>query len=96
VGGKTETREFKKRDQFGPELLYFSDCVLKDKEPEPSGVEGLNDVRIVEAIYESAQSGQAVKLKGLRKTSRPSLRQEIRRPPVRKPRRIRVEAPTRQ
>ena len=28
-------------DQFAPELLYFSDRILKDREPEPSGEEGL-------------------------------------------------------
>ena len=48
---KTRIRKFPKRDQFAAELVYFSDCILQDKEPEPSGVEGLADVRIMEASY---------------------------------------------
>ncbi len=37
LGEKTSTRTFPKRDQFAAELIYFSDCILKNKEPEPSG-----------------------------------------------------------
>ena len=32
-------------DQFTPELVYFSQCIMDDIEPEPSGEEGLCDVR---------------------------------------------------
>ena len=46
VGEKTKTHTFPKRDQFAAQIMYFSDCILKDKEPEPNGVEGLADVRI--------------------------------------------------
>src|SRR3954469_18004554 len=38
TGGKTRTRIFAKRDQFAADIAYFSDCILKNKEPEPSGV----------------------------------------------------------
>jgi glucose-fructose oxidoreductase len=55
IGRKTKTKTFRKRDQFAAELIYFSDCILQDKEPEPSALEGLADVRVVRAIYESAQ-----------------------------------------
>ena len=41
VGGKTQAKEFRKKDQVAAELVYFSDCVLEGKEPEPSGMEGL-------------------------------------------------------
>ena len=51
VDGKTtRARAFPKRDQFAPELLYFSDCIRKDREPEPSGREGLADVRVIRAL----------------------------------------------
>jgi len=60
VNGKTTRKRIGKRDQFAAELRYFSDCVLKDREPEPSGEEGMQDVRIVEALYESAETGKAV------------------------------------
>ena len=49
-------------DQFAAELSYFSTCILHDREPEPSGVQGLQDVRLVEAIYRSARDGRPVTL----------------------------------
>ena len=39
IDGNTRTKSVGKRDQFAPELLYFSDCILKDTQPEPSGEE---------------------------------------------------------
>jgi predicted dehydrogenase len=51
IKGKTRERTFSKRDQFAPELLYFSDCVINGEEPEPSGREGLADVRIIRARW---------------------------------------------
>jgi glucose-fructose oxidoreductase len=38
---KTKERVFPQRDQFAAELVYFSDCILNNGEPEPSGEEGL-------------------------------------------------------
>ena len=60
IEGKTTRKRIGKRDQFAPQLLYFSDCILKNREPEPSGEEGLQDVRIVQALYKSARTGKAV------------------------------------
>jgi len=85
IGGKEQTRSFARRDQFAPELLYFSDCILRNREPEPSGIEGLMDVRIIEALHRSARTGEAVKLSERDKQKRPSPRQELQRPPVQKP-----------
>ena len=70
VNGKTTRKRIGKRDQFAPELLYFSDCILKDREPEPSGEEGLQDVRIVQALYESAETGKAVGHPAVRRSGR--------------------------
>ena len=93
VKGKKREQVFARRDQFGPELVYFSDCILERVDPEPSGREGLADVRVIRAIYESARTGSAVRLSGFEKRHRPSLEQEIHRPPVKKPRAIRVRKP---
>jgi glucose-fructose oxidoreductase len=92
VGGKTTRKQIGKRDQFAPQLLYFSDCILKDREPEPSGEEGLQDVRIVRALYESAETGKAVALSPLQKTKRPTGRQRIVRPGIEKPELIKVQS----
>jgi predicted dehydrogenase len=92
--GKKRRIAFAKRDQFAPELAYFSDCILRDREPEPSGEEGLADVRVIQALYRSARTGRAVKLAVQRARRQPSMRQEITRPGVRMPRLVRATPPS--
>jgi predicted dehydrogenase len=94
VGEKTTRKRIGKRDQFAAELLYFSDCILKNRNPEPSGQEGLQDVRIVEALYRSADTGRAVKILRYKPTKRPSKRQRITRPGVKKPQVVKVKSPS--
>jgi glucose-fructose oxidoreductase len=96
VGEKTKVRTFLKRDQFAAELMYFSDCILKNKEPEPSGFEGLADVRIVEAIYESIRTRRTVPVRGVPVQKRPSDQQEIHRPAHTKPEIIHAHPPSRE
>jgi glucose-fructose oxidoreductase len=92
IDGKKQRKEIGKRDQFAPELLYFSDCILKNRIPEPSGEEGRQDVRIVEALYKSAKSGKAVRIPPFTRDKRPSVKQMIKRPGVRKPELIKVQS----
>ena len=66
--------------------------MLRDRAPEPSGEEGLQDVRIVQALYESAEIGKAVAIPPFRKARRPSGRQRITRPGVRKPALVKVQS----
>ena len=77
VDGETSERRFAKRDQFAPELLYFSDCVLQGRDPEPSAEEGLADVRVIEALYRAAQTGKAVELAPFSRRERPTLEQPL-------------------
>jgi glucose-fructose oxidoreductase len=91
IDGKTTSRTYPKRDQFAPELIYFSDCIRRGVDPEPSGMDGLADVRIIRALYKSARMGKPIKVKPIVLKKRPSLRQEIRRPPVGKPPLIHVD-----
>lgn len=83
-GERAETRRYAKHDQFAAQLTYFSQCVLKGRDPEPSGEEGLADVRIVQAIERSLRSGKAVRLERAKAGRRPTPAQKIVRPPVRK------------
>ena len=92
IDSKTTTRTFPRRDQFAPELLYFSDCIIRNIEPEPSGEDGLQDVRVVRALYRAAETGRPVKLAPARLEKRPGIKQVKRRPPVTKPRLIKVES----
>jgi len=91
VNGTTQRKQIGKRDQFAPELLHFSDCIRGDRTPEPSGEEGLQDVRIIEALYESAETGKAIQIPPFTKDKRPSGRQRITRPGIRKPRLVKVQ-----
>jgi glucose-fructose oxidoreductase len=94
LDGEVKERRFAKRDQFAPELLYFSDCVLKNQDPEPSAAEGLADVRVIRALYRSAESGRPVALTPYEKHARQSLEQEIRRPPIDKPQTVHAQPPS--
>lgn len=95
IDGRTRTKRVGKRDQFAPELLYFSDCILNDTRPEPSGEEGLQDVRLVQALYESARTRRPVTIRPFRKTTRPTSRQLVSLPGVNKPGLVKVQSASR-
>lgn len=94
INEKTTVKKFPKRDQFAPQVIYFSDCILRNKTPEPSGWEGLADIRIVQAIYKSIWSGKKVELSEFHRKKRPGMKQEIRRPAHGKPSTIKAESPS--
>lgn len=62
IGEKKSKTSFKNTDHFGGELKYFSDCILNDIAPEPDAEEGFADVRVLEGILESLETGSPVKL----------------------------------
>jgi predicted dehydrogenase len=95
VDGETKMQTFPRSDQFAPELLYFAGCIANDIEPEPSGEEGLADVRVLEAIAKSARTGALVKLAPFARSRRPDLSLEIRKPPVKKPYVVHAPSPMR-
>ena len=82
IGERTRSRQFGKRDQFAAELKYFSRCILDDRVPEPTGEEGLADVKIIEAMHRSIRNGRWVDIKLPVRERKPSMRQSIQRPPV--------------
>jgi glucose-fructose oxidoreductase len=94
VDGRTRKTKFAKRDHFAPELLYFSDCVLDGREPEPSGREGLADIRVIRALLESARTGRVVRLEEFERHRRPTIALEKKRPPVSKPRLVHAASPS--
>ena len=49
-------------DQFVAQMDYFSDCVTTGAEPITTGEEGLKDMTIMAAIYQSAREGRTVTL----------------------------------
>lgn len=94
LGEKKLKKTFAKRDQFAAELVYFSDCILNDKQPEPSGRDGLADVRIIQALLKSAENNRPVSLNAPAIIRRPNMRQEIAMPAVKRaPRLVNAQAP---
>ncbi len=95
VGGKTEETTFGKRDQFAPELVHFSQCILEGTRPRPSGREGWADVRVMDAMERSARAGERVALDAFDPGARPDPSQEIRKPAVRPPKTVHAPSPSR-
>jgi len=89
-----KTRTFSKRDQIAAEIAYFAKCVRDDVDPEPSGWEGLADVRILQAIQASARFGRAVPIDPIQRPKRPDLGQQIEVPAHDMPRLVDVEQPS--
>jgi predicted dehydrogenase len=93
IDDRSSIRTFPKSDQFGPELVYFSERILRDAEPEPSGEEGLADVRVIEALLRSAHDDRPVRLPPFKRRARPEPGMRLRLPPVREPEPVRADSP---
>ncbi|WOD40257.1 Gfo/Idh/MocA family oxidoreductase [Nodosilinea sp. E11] len=72
IDGETETRTFASHSQLAGEFDYFADSILQDTDLEPSGLEGLNDIRIIEALHQSIQTGKPVAISPLDHHQRPT------------------------
>jgi hypothetical protein len=94
VQGTTRTETFAKRDQFAPELTYFSRCILEDQQPEPDAEEAIADLRVVEAILQSAGTGKPIPLEPRQRRRRPTLEQEQKKPAVKKPETVNAPSPS--
>lgn len=74
-------RTFPKGDQIAAELVAFARCVREGREPEPSGEEGLADLRVLEAIQRSTESHRMERVSPIARRMRPTKAQSIRRKP---------------
>jgi len=93
---KVKTKTFKHRDQIAAEIVYFSDCIRQNKNPEPSGKEGLLDVRIIDALRKSYLTKRTVRLRSLTKARRPHGGQSIHRRPAGKPTTVKAPPPSKE
>jgi predicted dehydrogenase len=93
---KSKTSTFKHRDQVAAEIGYFSDCIRQNKKPEPSGQEGLLDVRIIDALRRSYLGHRTIKLRPLAKKKRPHPGQSIKRSPAKKPAPVKAPSPSKE
>ena len=49
-------------DQFALEMDHMATCVMQNKQPHTPGEEGLQDQRLMEAIYESSRTGKVMQV----------------------------------
>jgi predicted dehydrogenase len=92
--GKEKSHTFKHRDQIAAEILYFAECVQNDAEPEPSGEEGLIDVKIIEALRTSYTENRPIRIEPEQKAKRPNESQSIHRPPHQEPGLVNASPPS--
>lgn len=94
IKGRTTIRRQPVGDQFAAEIDYFSRCIRERRQPEPSGAEGLADVRVVEAVIEAVRTGRTVTMPPLqRHLERPQPQQAIRYPAGSSPKPIHAPQP---
>lgn len=58
----TEEIKLDEHDHFAAQIDHLSACIRENKTPKTPGEEGLQDVKLMMAIYESAEKGQPVKV----------------------------------
>ena len=61
-GNTIEEKELPVVDHFASEMDHMSDCVMQNKQPLTPGEEGLHDITLIHAVYESARTGKTVKV----------------------------------
>lgn len=93
VGDQRREESFPASDQVGPQLAYFSRCVLQGRAPEPDGREGLADVRVVRALQRSMETGDILPLEPFDPGPRPTPAQASERPLRPSPELVRTTAP---
>lgn len=57
-----EERNIEEKNQFALEIDHLSGCVMQNKQPKTPGEEGLQDVKLIQTIYEAARTGRTIKL----------------------------------
>lgn len=70
-----DERHLPMQNQFALEMDHMADCVIANRQPHTPGEEGVQDHRIMEAIYQFADSGQPVampRMEGLDRTRGPA------------------------
>jgi predicted dehydrogenase len=74
--GERQEMSFEPTDEVAAVLNHFSTALREDRTPEPTGIDGLQDVRVIEAIYRSARDGRPVTLPRLARMETPGADQE--------------------
>jgi predicted dehydrogenase len=65
IGGRWFEKKYKVMNELALELDAFADCIRRNRGPVPNGAEGLCDVAVMQAIYQSAREGRPVSIEVL-------------------------------
>ena len=49
---------------YDAQMAYFVECICANKTPIPGGLEGLMNMKVVDAAYESGRTGKVIEIKG--------------------------------
>jgi predicted dehydrogenase len=52
------------QSMYDDQMKYFVECIEKKQTPVPGGLEGLVNMKVVDAAYRSSKTGKAVSIKG--------------------------------
>lgn len=52
------------QSMYDTQMAYFIECIKSGKTPIPGGAEGLVNMKVIDAAYESARTGEVIELKG--------------------------------
>jgi glucose-fructose oxidoreductase len=91
--GRTRMKTFAPHDQIAPEIEALAHCIREGREPEPSGQEGLADLRVIDAIRRSIDSGRCEPVEAVERDRRPSPAQKRQVPPAPRPKVVHAAPP---
>lgn len=57
-----EEQNIQEKNQFALEMDHLSESIMANKQPKTPGEEGLQDVRLMQLIYEAARTGRTIKV----------------------------------
>lgn len=62
-GFKFPRRNHAPQSMYEAQMAYFIECIRKKKTPVPGGLEGLANMKVVEAAYRSARTGRSIRIR---------------------------------
>lgn len=65
-----EERNLKEQNQFAAEMDHLSECIQQNLSPRTPGEEGLQDIKLIQTIYEAVRTGRTIELPAVRPTWR--------------------------
>jgi glucose-fructose oxidoreductase len=81
----SKEHSFNPVEQFGNETQYFSACILNDRHPEADGEEGLFDMRVLEAVARSLETGETGALQPMQRSRHVQPDQALKLKPAKEP-----------